>query len=192
MNTEELLITSLHPLAGSLTASNWVNVRHIYDFGSSWFIGRMNGQFLPLPFRSNIDGVSTRSLRMNERSMQNEQMIPEKKALAYDFLLVVILFDLGEKTQAHWFSRHHSCGFYSSYFFNRINFWWKQRVNVYREKILSFDFSFVLLNMGEFFFNIDHGYLEGLIRGFKSGLLTTTDYANLVQCETLEGTHFFN
>jgi V-type H+-transporting ATPase subunit d len=40
--------------------------------------------------------------------------------------------------------------------------------------------------MGEFFFNIDHGYLEGLIRGFKSGLLTTTDYANLVQCETLE------
>jgi len=41
--------------------------------------------------------------------------------------------------------------------------------------------------MSEFFFNIDHGYLEGLIRGFKSGLLTTTDYANLVQCETLEG-----
>ncbi|CAK5034490.1 unnamed protein product [Meloidogyne enterolobii] len=40
--------------------------------------------------------------------------------------------------------------------------------------------------MSEFFFNIDHGYLEGLIRGFKSGLLTTTDYANLVQCETLE------
>jgi V-type H+-transporting ATPase subunit d len=41
--------------------------------------------------------------------------------------------------------------------------------------------------MGEFFFNIDHGYLEGLIRGFKSGLLTGTDYSNLVQCETLEG-----
>jgi len=41
--------------------------------------------------------------------------------------------------------------------------------------------------MGEFFFNIDHGYLEALIRGFKSGLLTTADYANLVQCETLEG-----
>lgn len=41
--------------------------------------------------------------------------------------------------------------------------------------------------MGEFFFNIDHGYLEALIRGFKEGILTQTDYANLVQCETLEG-----
>jgi len=41
--------------------------------------------------------------------------------------------------------------------------------------------------MSEFFFNIDHGYLEGLIRGFKSGLLTSIDYSNLVQCETLEG-----
>uniref|UniRef100_A0A915CQF0 V-type proton ATPase subunit n=1 Tax=Ditylenchus dipsaci TaxID=166011 RepID=A0A915CQF0_9BILA len=41
-------------------------------------------------------------------------------------------------------------------------------------------------DMSEFFFNIDHGYLEALIRGFKTGLLTTTDYANLVQCETLE------
>ncbi|KAL3084938.1 hypothetical protein niasHS_010007 [Heterodera schachtii] len=40
--------------------------------------------------------------------------------------------------------------------------------------------------MGEFFFNLDHGYLEALIRGFKSGLLTSTDYSNLVQCETLE------
>lgn len=44
--------------------------------------------------------------------------------------------------------------------------------------------------MGEFLFNIDHGYLEALIRGFKSGLLTSTDYANLVQCETLEGIIF--
>lgn len=41
--------------------------------------------------------------------------------------------------------------------------------------------------MGEFFFNIDHGYLEALIRGFKGGLLNQADYANLVQCETLEG-----
>lgn len=41
--------------------------------------------------------------------------------------------------------------------------------------------------MGEYFFNIDHGYLEGLVRGFKEGILTQTDYANLVQCETLEG-----
>jgi hypothetical protein len=36
-------------------------------------------------------------------------------------------------------------------------------------------------------FNIDHGYAEGLCRGFKSGILRATDYHNLVQCETLEG-----
>ncbi|GMT30878.1 hypothetical protein PFISCL1PPCAC_22175 [Pristionchus fissidentatus] len=40
--------------------------------------------------------------------------------------------------------------------------------------------------MAEFFFNIDHGYLEALVRGFKGGILTQADYANLVQCETLE------
>ena len=39
----------------------------------------------------------------------------------------------------------------------------------------------------EFVFNIDHGYLEGLVRGFKGGILNTSDYANLVQCDTLEG-----
>ena len=36
------------------------------------------------------------------------------------------------------------------------------------------------------FFNIDNGYLEGLVRGFKSGILKNQDYVNLVQCETLE------
>jgi len=36
-------------------------------------------------------------------------------------------------------------------------------------------------------FNIDNGYLEGLVRGFKAGILKQSDYANLVQCETLEG-----
>lgn len=36
-------------------------------------------------------------------------------------------------------------------------------------------------------FNIDGGYLEGLCRGFKNGILKQTDYLNLVQCETLEG-----
>jgi len=35
-------------------------------------------------------------------------------------------------------------------------------------------------------FNIDNGYLEGLCRGFKSGILTQNDYLNLVQCETIE------
>lgn len=36
-------------------------------------------------------------------------------------------------------------------------------------------------------FNIDNGYLEGLCRGFKCGILKQADYLNLVQCETLEG-----
>jgi len=35
-------------------------------------------------------------------------------------------------------------------------------------------------------FNIDHGYLEGLVRGFRSGILRQSDYMNLVQCETIE------
>ena len=35
-------------------------------------------------------------------------------------------------------------------------------------------------------FNIDNGYLEGLCRGFKNGILNQNDYLNLVQCETLE------
>ncbi|XP_014249761.1 V-type proton ATPase subunit d [Cimex lectularius] len=37
-----------------------------------------------------------------------------------------------------------------------------------------------------FMFNIDAGYLEGLCRGFKCGILRNSDYLNLVQCETLE------
>lgn len=39
----------------------------------------------------------------------------------------------------------------------------------------------------ETLFNIDSGYLEGLVRGFKCGILKQSDYLNLVQCETLEG-----
>lgn len=36
-------------------------------------------------------------------------------------------------------------------------------------------------------YNIDNGYLEGLCRGFKCGILKQADYLNLVQCESLEG-----
>lgn len=36
----------------------------------------------------------------------------------------------------------------------------------------------------ELYFNVDNGYLEGLVRGLKAEVL---DYLNLVQCETLEG-----
>lgn len=38
-----------------------------------------------------------------------------------------------------------------------------------------------------YLFNVDNGYLEGLCRGFKCGILKQSDYLNLVQCETLEG-----
>ena len=41
--------------------------------------------------------------------------------------------------------------------------------------------------MSKYMFNIDNGYLEGLLRGFKGGILKQADYLNLVQCETLEG-----
>ena len=44
-----------------------------------------------------------------------------------------------------------------------------------------------LAKMTGFMFNIDGGYLEGLCRGFKCGILKQSDYLNLVQCETLEG-----
>ena len=44
--------------------------------------------------------------------------------------------------------------------------------------------------MDEYVFNVDNGYLEGLVRGFRSGVLTRGDYLNLVQCETVEGKPF--
>jgi len=37
-------------------------------------------------------------------------------------------------------------------------------------------------------FNVNDGYLEAILRGFRSGILTTIDYANLCQCEALEDT----
>lgn len=36
------------------------------------------------------------------------------------------------------------------------------------------------------FSNIDDGYLEGLLRGYRAGILTSTDYQNLSQCETID------
>ena len=41
--------------------------------------------------------------------------------------------------------------------------------------------------MDEYVFNVDNGYLEGLVRGFRSGIMNRADYLNLVQCETIEG-----
>ncbi|XP_042424172.1 V-type proton ATPase subunit d2-like isoform X3 [Zingiber officinale] len=35
-------------------------------------------------------------------------------------------------------------------------------------------------------FNVHGGYLEAIVRGYRSGLLTAADYNNLCQCETLD------
>ncbi|KAI0345751.1 ATPase V0 complex subunit D [Trametopsis cervina] len=40
--------------------------------------------------------------------------------------------------------------------------------------------------MEALFFNVDSGFLEGIVRGYKAGLLTQTQYSNLTQCETIE------
>ncbi|CAN3359107.1 V-type proton ATPase subunit d [Diutina catenulata] len=36
------------------------------------------------------------------------------------------------------------------------------------------------------FFNINYGYLEGVTRGYKAGLLAANQYVNLTQCDTLD------
>ncbi|CCD27172.1 H(+)-transporting V0 sector ATPase subunit d NDAI_0J02800 [Naumovozyma dairenensis CBS 421] len=36
------------------------------------------------------------------------------------------------------------------------------------------------------FFNIDNGFIEGVVRGYRNGLLTSNQYINLTQCDTLE------
>jgi len=40
--------------------------------------------------------------------------------------------------------------------------------------------------MEALFFNAGAGYLEGVVRGYKAGLLTQNNYQNLIQCETLD------
>lgn len=34
--------------------------------------------------------------------------------------------------------------------------------------------------------NIQDGYVEALVRGYRSGLLTAADYNNLSQCDNLD------
>ncbi|KAI5816805.1 vacuolar ATP synthase subunit D1 [Pyronema omphalodes] len=36
------------------------------------------------------------------------------------------------------------------------------------------------------FFNVDSGYIEGIVRGYRNSLLTSQNYNNLTQCETLD------
>lgn len=36
------------------------------------------------------------------------------------------------------------------------------------------------------YFNVDNGFIEGVVRGYRNGLLTNNQYINLTQCDTLE------
>ncbi|KDQ62295.1 hypothetical protein JAAARDRAFT_66057 [Jaapia argillacea MUCL 33604] len=40
--------------------------------------------------------------------------------------------------------------------------------------------------MEALFFNVSSGFLEGIVRGYKAGILTQNQYSNLTQCETLD------
>jgi len=37
------------------------------------------------------------------------------------------------------------------------------------------------------YYNISAGYFEGLVRGYRNQLLTAQSYANLTQCDTVDG-----
>lgn len=43
-----------------------------------------------------------------------------------------------------------------------------------------------LLDFSEVSFNVDNGFLEGLTRGLKNGVLAREDYRHLTQCDSLE------
>jgi len=36
-------------------------------------------------------------------------------------------------------------------------------------------------------FNVDNGFVESVVQGYRDGLLTVYDYNNLTQCDSLEG-----
>jgi hypothetical protein len=42
---------------------------------------------------------------------------------------------------------------------------------------------------GSFVEQAQHGFLEGVVRGYRNSLLTQSVYSNLTQCENLEGKH---
>jgi V-type H+-transporting ATPase subunit d len=42
------------------------------------------------------------------------------------------------------------------------------------------------MSLSELFFNMDSGYFEGILRGFRAGFLKQPDYANLCQCDNLD------
>lgn len=48
------------------------------------------------------------------------------------------------------------------------------------------DYRSALSPGGMAIFNVNDGYLEGILRGYMLGLLSRVDYGNLTQCDTLE------
>jgi len=34
---------------------------------------------------------------------------------------------------------------------------------------------------------VNSSYIEGIVRGYRNGLLTGTNYSNMTQCETIDG-----
>lgn len=40
-------------------------------------------------------------------------------------------------------------------------------------------------------FAMNDGYMEGILRGFKLGLITSAEYSNLCQCEVTDGKALF-
>lgn len=39
------------------------------------------------------------------------------------------------------------------------------------------------------FYNENDGFIDGILRGYFSGILNSTQYLNFTQCETLEGVY---
>ena len=45
----------------------------------------------------------------------------------------------------------------------------------------------LIAGLTECVLQIDTGFLEGIVRGYKAGILSQNQYGSLAQCETLEG-----
>ncbi|KAI9218415.1 ATP synthase subunit [Blastocladiella britannica] len=60
-------------------------------------------------------------------------------------------------------------------------------ISIWREIRNTFAWiNFYVLKETMLTFNADDGYLEGIVRGFRAGLLTSSQYMNLTQCESLD------
>jgi hypothetical protein len=39
--------------------------------------------------------------------------------------------------------------------------------------------------------DVSHSYIEGIVRGYRNSLLTSQNYNNMTQCETIDGGSFY-